>query len=133
MKKILFALALLSMGVCAWAAEKDASASGELPHKNSLEAKVYRGSIVFQYYCALCHGVNGDGNGRTARLYKTKPANLIMSDKNDAYKELIIRRGGEAIGRSSFMPPWGNELTDEQIADVVAFLRSIRSPTVEVK
>ena len=56
-----------------------------------------------------------------------------MSERNDAYKELIVRRGGKALGRSEFMPPWGNELTDEQISDVIAFLRSIRSPTVEVK
>ncbi len=56
-----------------------------------------------------------------------------MSDKNDAYKELIIRRGGKALARSEFMPPWDKELTNEQISDVIAFLGSIRSPTIEVK
>jgi mono/diheme cytochrome c family protein len=30
------------------------------------------------------------------------------------------------MGRSAFMPPWGDELTDEQIHDVVAFLRELR-------
>jgi mono/diheme cytochrome c family protein len=104
------------------------------PQRDSQEASIYRGSIVFHHYCELCHGVNADGKGRAAKLYTPPgPANLVMSDKNDAYKNLIIRRGGKMLGRSEFMPPWGNELTDEQITDVVAFLGSIRSPKVEVK
>jgi len=48
-----------------------------------------------------------------------------MSDKNAAYWEMIVRRGGEAMARSKFMPPWGAELTDEQIHDVLAYLGSI--------
>ncbi|NEX60846.1 cytochrome c [Noviherbaspirillum sp. 17J57-3] len=90
-----------------------------------METSVHRGGIVFQHYCAQCHGVKGDGKGRMARLYDPRPANLMESDKNDDYKQLIIRLGGKAIGRSEFMPPWGAELTDEQTADVVAYLRSI--------
>ena len=87
---------------------------------------VHRGGLVFLHYCANCHGITADGNGRAAKLYNPKPANLQKSDKNDAYKELIIRRGGGALGRSSFMPPWGEELTNEQIKDVVTFLHSIQ-------
>jgi mono/diheme cytochrome c family protein len=102
-------------------------ASSDDSHENPVEASVHRGSIVFKNYCAKCHGETGDGNGRQAKLYKPRPANLVKSDKNDAYKELIIRRGGEAMGRSPFMPPWGNELTDEQVHDVVRFLRAINN------
>lgn len=102
----------------------------EYPHKNMPEAAIYRGNLVFNTYCVLCHGAKADGNGRAAKMYDPKPANLIMSDKNDDYKELIIRRGGAALARSPFMPPWGEELTDEQIADVLAFLRSVQSPKV---
>jgi mono/diheme cytochrome c family protein len=69
--------------------------------------------------------VLGDGNGRAARLYNPRPANLRASDKNNAYLKLIVTRGGAALRRSEFMPAWGEELTDEQISDVVAFLRSI--------
>ena len=99
--------------------------SKEYPPRDSAEAAEYRGNIVFQNYCVKCHGVNADGNGRAAKLYNPRPANLVTSDKNDLYKETIIRKGGAAMARSEFMPPWGEELTDEQIADVVAYLRSI--------
>jgi mono/diheme cytochrome c family protein len=132
MMRTLLALAFLPIAMCAWA-EDNARAFAEYPYKNTPAAQNYRGSIVFQYYCALCHGSKGDGDGRAAKLYTPKPANLVMSERNDDYKELIIRRGGGPIGRSSFMPPWGNELTDEQISDVIAYLRSIRSPSVVVK
>lgn len=75
--------------------------------------------------CVPCHGINADGNGRAARLHNPRPANLRASDKNDACIRLIVMRGGEAIGRSAKMPPWGEELTDEQINDIVAFVRSV--------
>ena len=133
MKKNLLVLALLPIGICVQAAEGNVSSSADYPQKNSAAAQIYRGAIVFQHYCVLCHGAKADGNGRAAKLYNPRPANLVMSERNDAYKELISRRGGTAVARSPFMPPWGNELTDEQVADVVAYLRSIRSPTVEVK
>jgi mono/diheme cytochrome c family protein len=95
------------------------------PHKASPEASVYRGTLVFLNYCVTCHGANADGQGRAARLYTPKPANLRTSMVPDLYKDMIIRRGGKAMGRSEFMPPWGQELTDEQIGDVVTYLRSI--------
>lgn len=84
--------------------------------------KDVRGYIVFKTNCVLCHGIHAEGDGRAARNYTPRPANLRLSDKNDQYKEMIIRNGGAAMGRSPFMPPWGQELTDEQIRDVVYYL-----------
>lgn len=89
------------------------------------DATQFRGSLVFLNYCVTCHGPNADGNGRAARLYQPPPANLRRSDKNLAYMRLIIRGGGASMGRSPYMPPWGEELTDEQIDDVAAYLQSI--------
>lgn len=129
MKTRLLCLILLA-ATCGLAAagpeKKSPEWYNEYPHKDTPEAAIYRGSIVFNNYCILCHGVKADGKGRAAKLYDPKPANLVMSDKNDDYKELIIRRGGAALARSQFMPPWGEELTDEQISDLVAYLRSIQ-------
>ena len=85
-----------------------------------------RGSIVFKTYCTLCHGIKADGSGRAAGNYNPRPANLTISIATDAYKEAIIRKGGATMGRSEFMPPWGLELTDEQIKDVVFYLGVIK-------
>lgn len=118
-------LTLLAAAPLLASAADPAPRKGVFPHVDTLEASVFRGDIVFKNYCVLCHGAKADGAGRAAKLYTPRPANLVMSDKNDQYKEMIIRQGGAALGRSQFMPPWSAELTNEQIADVVAFLRSI--------
>jgi mono/diheme cytochrome c family protein len=91
------------------------------------EAARFRGSLVFFNYCVTCHGPNADGRGRAAKLYDPKPANLRESDKNAAYMKLIVSKGGQSVARSQYMPPWGEELTEEQISDVVAYLQSINS------
>ena len=84
-----------------------------------------RGAIVFKTYCVLCHGPRGDGQGRAAMNYSPPPADLTRSESTDEYKERIIRKGGPALGRSQFMPPWEQELTPEQIQDVVFYLKVI--------
>ena len=94
--------------------------------RDTADAAVIRGSIAFRTYCVLCHGAEGKGDGRAAKMYTPRPANLTVSPFNDTYKEMIIRGGGASVGRSAYMPPWGDELTDEQIRDVVAFLHKLR-------
>lgn len=90
-------------------------------------AAVARGGAVYGSHCVTCHGANADGEGRTAHLYKPRPANLRASDKNDAYLTLIIRKGGAALGRSEVMPAWESELDESQIRDLVSYLRSINN------
>ena len=100
---------------------------GALLPRDSVDAATFRGGLVFANYCVTCHGINADGNGRAARLYNPRPANLRTSDKNDAYFGLIIRKGGALMGRSEFMPAWEAELTNEQVSDLVAYLRSFNA------
>lgn len=126
-------IVLIALGVAgllattALAADETAAVrpDGALLPRDSRDAAVFRGGLVYANYCVTCHGINADGNGRAARLHTPRPANLRASDKNDEYIRLIVAKGGEAIGRSPKMPPWGEELTDEQIGDVVAFVRSV--------
>jgi mono/diheme cytochrome c family protein len=122
------ALLLAAVFGCAGAlADDPVRTDGALLPRDSRDAAIFRGGLVYANYCVTCHGINADGNGRAARLHNPRPANLRASDKNDAYIGLIVRRGGEAVGRSQSMPPWGEELTDEQIKDVVAFVRSVNA------
>ena len=86
---------------------------------------VRRGEVVFKTNCILCHGIKADGKGRASKLYDPPPANLTKSDKNDDYKRMIITLGGAAMGRSEFMPVWGEQLSEQEIEDVVAYLRTV--------
>ena len=131
MRKAALAAALLLLAAQARAQLSDAYAqvmattAKPLMARDGPDAATFRGSLVFFNYCVTCHGPNADGNGRAARLYDPRPANLRTSEKNAAYMQMILRNGGGRMGRSEFMPPWGEELTDEQIGDVTAYLQSI--------
>ncbi|MBL8345322.1 MAG: c-type cytochrome [Rubrivivax sp.] len=117
------ACALVALAVVSAGAQQ--VPQGPLLPRDSTDAAIFRGGLVYANYCVTCHGINADGNGRAARLYSPRPANLRTSDKNNGYLALIVRLGGEKLGRSPKMPPWGEELTDEQIRDVAAFVRSV--------
>jgi cytochrome c1 len=95
--------------------------------KDSREASVIRGKVVFQNYCVLCHGAEGKGDGRAAKLHTPRPFNLTTSTAPRDYISQVIRKGGEEMGRGKGMPPWGEQLTDEQINDALNFLFSIRA------
>lgn len=87
---------------------------------------VRRGEAVFKANCILCHGIDADGKGRAAKLYDPPPANLTRSDKNEDYMRLIVTLGGAAMGRSQFMPVWGEQLSRQEILDVVKYVRSLK-------
>lgn len=115
----------MQLQAAAQSADTATRSMGALLPRDGLAAAIFRGGLVFTNYCVTCHGMNADGTGRAARLYNPPPANLRASDKNDAYILMMIRMGGQAMGRSEFMPPWGAELTEEQMNDLTAYLRSI--------
>ena len=131
MRRATLLAALLALGGGAQAqlsnayAQVVAATAKPLLARDGPDAQAFRGSLVFFNYCVTCHGPNADGNGRAAKLYDPRPANLRASQKNLAYMRLIVRGGGKSMGRSEFMPPWGEELTDEQIDDVTLYLQSL--------
>ena len=94
--------------------------------KDTHEASVIRGRLVFQNYCVLCHGAEGRGDGRAAKLHNPRPFNLTTSTAPRYYIADMVRQGGEAMGRGKGMPPWGDQLTDEQINDVLNLLFTLR-------
>ncbi|WP_138514475.1 c-type cytochrome [Rhodoferax bucti] len=94
--------------------------------KDTLEASIIRGHVAFQNYCVLCHGAEGKGDGRAAKLHTPRPFNLTQSMAPRDYIAQVVRKGGEAMGRGKGMPPWGDQLTDEQINDTLNYLMTIR-------
>ena len=110
---------------CLFAVGAQAADSREEAERE-LAKPIVRGGIVFKTYCKLCHGEVGDGVARAAKLYGN--ADLEIGQKSSGYFDKIIRQGGAAVGRSEFMPPWQDELSDEQVKDVVAYLTVITVP-----
>lgn len=86
---------------------------------------VIRGGIVFLTYCVLCHGERGDGLSRGTKLYGA--ANLGLKPNSREYTEKIVRNGGKSVGKSEFMPSWNEELSEEQMGDVIAYLLIVQN------
>ena len=51
-----------------------------------------------------------------------------MNALTDTYLFTIIKQGGQAVQKSQMMPPWGTQLKDQQIWDVIAYVRSLAVP-----
>lgn len=90
------------------------------------------GVEIHKEQCVYCHGEEGKGNGPASKLLKVKPADWTdperMSDVSDDDLFQVIKKGGEAVGRSNLMPAFGAKLKDDQIADLIAFIKSLREP-----
>lgn len=87
--------------------------------------RIAAGAELYRTYCIGCHGAAAAGCGTSARLYRPRPANLTASARDADYKRRIIREGGEALGRSPFMPPWKGQLDDDEVTSLIAWLGSL--------
>lgn len=88
---------------------------------------MHAGRDIFETRCVLCHGKNGQGDGRMSKIIKQPPPyNLTKSTVNKEYIKLIISNGGEPLGRSPQMPPWGDQLSQAEIDSVSEYVISLR-------
>ena len=86
-----------------------------------------KGQAIYKGRCILCHGIDGDGKGKMAKIIKNPPPfNLKMSRVPDAYLLDIISKGGEAMGRSPKMPIFGEELNKSDIGHIISYIKTFR-------
>jgi mono/diheme cytochrome c family protein len=82
---------------------------------------------LYLTHCATCHGANGEGSWR-ASLFLMRPGNLAdsraMDSLSDEYLFLLIRNGGAALGKPG-MPAFGYHLTDDEIRELIRYLRTL--------
>lgn len=83
------------------------------------------GEATFRQFCVTCHGSTGKGNGPAAAGLNPKPSDLSATSKSDADIKKIIKGGGASSGLSPAMPAWGAALSDQDISNVVAYIRSL--------
>lgn len=86
-----------------------------------------KGKETFQTTCAACHGAEGKGDGVAAAALDPKPRNLsdaaYVSTLTDEHLYKVISEGGASVGLSPMMAAWGGTLSEQDIWNVIAYLR----------
>ena len=95
-------------------------------------ADAARGAATYQSLCASCHGPRGAGDGPAGQNLDPRPAHHddggYMNALSNEHLFRVIKEGGAAVGKSPLMAPWGGALSDAQIRDVVAYVRTLAKP-----
>ena len=94
---------------------------------SNLQASIARGKTLYGTYCLPCHQADGSGvPNMNPPLIKTK---WVLGDKK-ALAKIVLKglQGGEIdINGDKFhnpMPPQESTLTDQEIADVLTYVRN---------
>lgn len=117
-------LAGLSMGAVAG---ESALKSVNCTPLGEVRGDAERGAALHLKNCAECHGA--DGKAEVIVLHMDTPPKdqsdpVYMKTLPDAYLYLAICKGGLGVGKNFIMPAWGDVLTDQDIKDLVAQIRT---------
>lgn len=86
-----------------------------------------KGKEIYTNTCVSCHGPEGKGDGVAAAALDPKPRNLsdgaYVSTLSNEHLYKVISEGGASVGLSPMMAAWGGVLSEQDINDVIAYLR----------
>ncbi len=100
-------------------------------------ADAKKGSRIYNQYCVACHGAEGKGDGDRAKNEQLDPRPRVhangdyMNKLPDMRLFRVIKYGGRAMNFSHIMPQWQHILSDADILDVLAHIRSLADPPFE--
>ena len=100
--------------------------------QNAMSAgNVEAGGKLYQARCAPCHGPDGKAATPTAQALTPKPRDhtdgAYMNQLSNEQLVKVIKNGGPAVGKSQIMPAHA-DLNDQQIEDIVTFVRTLAVP-----
>ena len=80
------------------------------------------GLRLYQKYCQVCHGVEGDGDGIMTTLMGIKPMDHTNPNETNAFdNEELIKAILDGEGR--FMPAWRGILSQSDVEALVSYIR----------
>lgn len=125
---------IIGGGTLIYAIEGGQGGTDEFASRNPIaptDESVAAGRMLFQRNCIVCHGVNGRGDGPQAASLNPPPTDfrLHLPLHADPQFFAFIANGYPA----SAMPAWRDSLTDDEIWNLVNFMRSEfdEAPSVE--
>jgi len=97
--------------------------------RTTVAADVAATKKEFIRFCSKCHGNEGKGDGPQADALTTKPRDFTDCARMKAITDdtifTAIKEGGESVHLSKDMPAWKEGMDDDEIHDLVAYVRSL--------
>ena len=85
------------------------------------------GQALHVEHCAACHGAHGRSEVVVMHMDETPQDQSdaeYMKNLPDVYLYLAICKGGEGVGKSYVMSPWGDYFSHQEITDMIAWIRT---------
>lgn len=91
-------------------------------------AVVDAGKEVYEFNCVTCHGETGAGDGPAGASLDPQPANLaeVLPTVQDDFVYWVVNEGGAAAGLSASMASYKGVLSDDEIWQVIAYIRTLK-------
>lgn len=90
----------------------------------------FSAEATFNTVCATCHGAGGHGDGPAGMALDPRPASFgeaeFWETRDDAHLFTVIKEGGAAVGRSPLMVGWGASYNDDQIHELVEYVKTFK-------
>ena len=89
--------------------------------------------LSYEKYCAVCHGIEGKGDGFNAINLEQRPPDFTDAEyMNLLTHEYLVRAisvGGQAINKSPLMPAWKNTLTPDDVERLATYISNFSAET----
>lgn len=99
--------------------------------KNPQRGDAEAGRVIFERHCHYCHGQKGLGDGPVGTAITPHPADFVHDTKRMArsdkelFKSISEGKQKKIGGEAMSMPRWGHILSEEDIWNVLAYVREL--------
>lgn len=84
------------------------------------------GESKYSIYCSMCHGPNGRGEEEATKSLEVTPSSLVSDPVKKRSDDELFSVISNGVDKTDMLS-WGELLTDEEISQIVDYVRVLQS------